>query len=158
MPHPSFRINLKTLMVAVAIAGWISFNCRLLNDVMSRGGGPPAAGEGGRIFLFSVLGWVVGSLAGCAIFARCWLGSPKARRSVVRGFISGGEAGFCAWWLAMVFICIGYREGGQMAIGAIVMGAVGATINGLSVRAPGIGVRVAQTSPRSSGGLRTRSK
>ena len=116
-------------MAAVAIAGWIAFNCRLFDDVVRRGAQPPAPGEGGRMFFFSMMAWVMGSCAGCAVFAGFWRRAPKARRSVVRGLIAGAWAGFCGWGLATMIICIGERADGQSAIVGGVMGAVGATIN-----------------------------
>jgi hypothetical protein len=126
MKRPSLRFNLKTLVAVVAVAGWIAFNCRMLHDLMMRG---VEAGDGGRIIFFFILAWVIATPVGFAVFAVFWRRAPKARLSVMRGFIAGACAGYCAWGLATMIIFLGERPDGQAWIGAIVLGAVGATIN-----------------------------
>ena len=99
MGYPAFRITLKTLISAVAIAAWFMYQCRIIAGFMEFmfGIGPPAAGEAGRILVFSMLAPMIGSVTGSSVAALCWLGLREVRPSSIRGLVAGGQAGFCAW-------------------------------------------------------------
>ena len=130
MWSPRFRITLRTMIASVAVAAWVAFNGRLINELLAIEVHPPAAGEASRVLFFTVLAWVMGAVAGCASGALTWRGLRQSRQSAFRGAIAGVNAGFPAWFLATVILCIGYRTNGQTLLGAHIMGFIGAIING----------------------------
>jgi hypothetical protein len=131
MQRDGYRITLGMLLAAVGVAGWILFNMRLIGDILAIAVATPALSDGRRVLLFAALAWVIGSAGGCALTAICWWDSRGSRQTMHRGAAAGASGGLASWWLATALLCIGYGAYGATLLAALVMGMIGASINGL---------------------------
>lgn len=127
MPLPRVRITIRMLMGVVAVAGWIVFNFRLIDGMSGGKFTPMPAGESGRVVLFTALAWLVGPAVGVGIAYASWSGLIKnGWRPVWSGLVTGFNAGFCAWFVITILLCLGDEFDGVPLVVGYVIGFVGA--------------------------------
>src|SRR5262249_36624442 len=132
MPLLRMRITIRTLMVMVAVAGWFVFNGRLIGEMLGGEFAPIAAGEGARVVAFTALAWLVAPPLGVGVaYAACWARIREGRHPAWTGLVAGAAAGFVAWNVVTILVCIGHGADGQTPMAALLMGCVGALINAL---------------------------
>jgi uncharacterized membrane protein len=135
------RFTIHQLMLAVAILGLLAYNATLIericlssNDVIRASGfvGPV------RVFCFTVLASIVGSLLGCFSLLVVWRSTSTSVWPGVRGAITGVVASFLAWFVALILLFIGYGVDGQAPLSALLLSMLGAALNILPAALIGI--------------------
>ena len=130
MTRPRIRITIRTLMVAVAVAGWIIFNGRLIGGMIGGEFTPLPAGPAGRVVFFTAVAWLIGPIAGSGVAYAAWTGCMESgKRPAWSGLIAGAIAGFVAWDVATILVCIGHGADGQTPLAGFLMGFVGALVH-----------------------------
>lgn len=129
MKLPRVRFSMKTMMVAVAVAGWVSFNAYLFSDLEAK----LPRGQSGRVWIVTALAFAVCPSAG-GVFAwivwRSYAGhAVRLLKTALRGAYAGAAAGAVSWFAATVLLGIAHDVYGQMGLAAIILSAEGAVLH-----------------------------
>jgi hypothetical protein len=136
MKRIQIRFTIHHMLLSVAIIGWIFFNGVLIERIYLSPSEEHAIRPQGfvgpvRVFSFTALAWIAGSLVGCVGASLGWRSTSSSRWAVLRGAIAGGWAGFLAWYFALILLFIGYGVDGQAPLSALIMSILGAALNAL---------------------------
>jgi|GEM_PF-4916059 len=124
------KLNIKQMLLAVAIAGWVAYNARLFNQVISDDGGLPSAEPSFRHYLFITLAWLISPAVSVAIafFYEKRFSSDTTLDRVGDRVVGWMVAGFAGWFCATILLCVAHRANGQTPLVAIIMGGLGALL------------------------------